>query len=178
MNLRLPFRQTNQGFTLIELLVSLSIIALLIGTGIPAFRRFGRVQQLDLAADQVKAAILNARSLALNPRAELNTQAAGTCGDSSTDTLVHHYSVQFAPNSSTYTTLEGTCVIDTGTLTSDIVVQSAPVIISFTLGDGTLSSPGFGLAKIVLISNQLDQNTARSISVNSVSSAVNIAVGS
>ena len=170
-------RRNAAGFTLIELLVSLSILALLIGAGIPSFRRFGRVQQLDLAADQVKSAILDTRALALNPRAELNTAAAGSCADSTQDALAHHYTIQFTVGSSTYTTLEGSCVIRTGTLPDDIAVPVAPASISFTIGDASLAAPATDPIAVTLTNAQVS-NVSRLVTVNRSTGAVSITVGS
>lgn len=55
------------GFTLIELMVTISIMALLAVTAVPAFSRISAVNQLDNAAEEMKQMILEAQSLAMNP---------------------------------------------------------------------------------------------------------------
>ncbi|MBI4029628.1 prepilin-type N-terminal cleavage/methylation domain-containing protein, partial [Candidatus Berkelbacteria bacterium] len=62
----------RQSFTLIELLVVISLIALFTAVGVPAFRNYGQKRQLNQAAEQVKSAILEAKSMALAPSAGSN----------------------------------------------------------------------------------------------------------
>lgn len=63
---------TKKGFTLIELLVVIAIITLFTAVGVPAFRNYGQKRQLNQAAEQVKSAILEAKSMALAPSAGSN----------------------------------------------------------------------------------------------------------
>ncbi len=71
-----------KGFTLIEILVSLSIVGVLLATGIPAFRSYGNTAQLTQAARDVEVSLLEARNFALAPPAE-NTN------------LVTHFGIRF-----------------------------------------------------------------------------------
>lgn len=66
------FSGLRRGFTLIELLVVIAIITLFTAVGVPAFRNYGQKRQLNQAAEQVKSAILEAKSMALAPPANAN----------------------------------------------------------------------------------------------------------
>ena len=59
----------SRGVTLIELLVSIFIIGLFTMIVIPSYGRYSEQVKLKGAAEQVKSALLEAQSLALNPRA-------------------------------------------------------------------------------------------------------------
>lgn len=57
----------QRGVTLIELLVTIAIIILLLAGGVPAYRQYGYVNDLNQAAQDVKNAILETQSFALAP---------------------------------------------------------------------------------------------------------------
>ena len=167
----------GRGFTLIELLVTTSIVVLLLGTGMPAFRQFGRVQQLNLGADQVKSTLLNARGYALNPRAEEGTLSG--CKSS-------NYTIAFTDK--TYQIWEGTagsvnssglsCLVSnaSGQLPSSIHFSTIPDPISFIIGSGRVASacPANGLIPVVVYHDQIGKTTTRTISVNCETGAVSI----
>lgn len=58
------------GFSLIEVVVSISIVALMIGVGVPAFRQYGRLASFRQAANEIQSAILQAHNLSLAPEAD------------------------------------------------------------------------------------------------------------
>lgn len=60
----------RRGFSLIEVVVSISIVALMIGVGVPAFRQYGRLASFRQAADDIQLAILQAHNLSLAPEAD------------------------------------------------------------------------------------------------------------
>ena len=163
----------SQGFTLLELLVSISIITLLIGTGIPAFRHFGRVSQLDQAADQVKGAILDTRAYALGPRAEKPAE-------------IDWYQIVFDQVAQSYSLSEGSVtVVSTATLPPFIQITSATSPIGFSVsGQGGVVNPPVAPATsqvkvltdpvVVLRNSQLAATTARTITVNRQTGAVSI----
>ena len=161
--------QLLQGFTLIELVVSVSIITLLIGGGIPAFRHFGRVQQLDQAADQVKGAILDTRAYALGPRSEKPS-------------TVDWYKISFDQVAESYTLSEGSTAIGNATsLPPFIQIVSATNPIGYSVsGQGKVIKPGpppvaFVSDPVIILRNsQLDATTIRTITVNRQTGAVNI----
>lgn len=57
----------DKGMTLIELLVSIGIVVLLLVIGVPAYRHYSYVNDLNQAAQDVKNAILETQSYALAP---------------------------------------------------------------------------------------------------------------
>ncbi len=153
----------QQGFTLLELLVTASIVTLLIGSGVPAFRRFGRVSELDLAAAQAKSAILETRSLALNPRADKPADALS-------------YSISFSAGSNAFQEYEKSTpqtVVSSGQLPSNVTV-SQPVEIVFGIAmQGSITSPTTNPIIIQLTHSQLPGVT-RTLSVNTETAAVSI----
>ncbi len=56
-----------RGFSLVELLISIAIITVLLGVGVPAFRNYGQVAELNQAATDIQLALLQAHNLALAP---------------------------------------------------------------------------------------------------------------
>lgn len=164
---------SSSGFTLIELLVTASIVTLLIGTGIPAFRRFGRLSALDLAADEAKAVILEARSAALNPRAEKDLSSVSGCVQDTVKT----YGVQFVISSTGYRQFEGSCPIgEPGSVgPAPIVISAAPASrIDFSVTTrGELTSPTSGTVSVQLTRPDLP-GTVRIITVNRETGAVSI----
>ena len=63
-----------RGFTLIEVVVAMSIVVLMLGVGIPAFRGYGNRSSLEQAASEVQAAIYEAKNYALSPQIEKPTE--------------------------------------------------------------------------------------------------------
>lgn len=57
--------QRQRGFTLIELMVTATLIAVLLGVGVPSFRSFMDTQRVKSAAFDVAAALVLARSEAI-----------------------------------------------------------------------------------------------------------------
>ncbi len=153
----------SQGFTLLELLVSISIIALLIGTGIPSFRHFGRVQALEQAADQVKGAILDTRAYALGPRAEKPATATT-------------YEIRFDAVSESYQLFEGSSALaEPITLPAFIQLASVTSPIQFSVtNQGAISAPASGAISVTLTNSQLGPTTKRTLTVNRQTGAVSI----
>lgn len=58
----------HRAFTLIEVMVSTGIIVLMLGVSLPAFTSFQKQQNLAVAADTLRDAILEAHNYALAPR--------------------------------------------------------------------------------------------------------------
>lgn len=73
------------GFSLIEVVVSITIVALMLGVGIPAFRSYGRLAAFRQAAADIQLAILQAHNLALAPEVEKPANH-------------NYYGVQFLPD--------------------------------------------------------------------------------
>ncbi len=62
--------RAHNGFTLLELLVTIAILITLTGIGIAGLSNYRQLNQLTLAADEVKDAILQAQTLAYSPTNE------------------------------------------------------------------------------------------------------------
>ena len=60
----------SAGFTLVELMVSVSIIVLMMGVGLPAFRQYGRRAELAQAGTDIQVALLQAHNFALAPESD------------------------------------------------------------------------------------------------------------
>ena len=60
----------NKGFTLLELVTVISIISILIATGVPSFVSYQRHNSIRIAAQDIKSFLVEARTLSLNPRPE------------------------------------------------------------------------------------------------------------
>jgi type IV fimbrial biogenesis protein FimT len=68
----------QSGFTLIELMVVMTVMAIMLGIGIPAFREFTATQRVKTAAYDLMTALLQARSEAIKRNAAVTvTQGAG-----------------------------------------------------------------------------------------------------
>ena len=59
----------KNGFTLIEMIVVISILAIMVAVSIPAYRSYGRRNELRNAAQQVRQALVEAQNMALAPKA-------------------------------------------------------------------------------------------------------------
>ena len=57
----------TKAFTLLELLVTIAIMMILVGTGVSGLSRYRQLNELTLAADEVKDAIIQAQTLSLSP---------------------------------------------------------------------------------------------------------------
>src|SRR3972149_7619497 len=60
----------NKGFTLLELVTVISIITILVATGVPSFVNYQRHNAIKIASQDIKSFLTEARSLSLNPRPE------------------------------------------------------------------------------------------------------------
>lgn len=70
----------QRGFTLIELLVTMTVMIVMLGIGVPAFKNFTATQRVKTAAVDVATALLLARSEAVK-RNKTVTIAPVTAGD-------------------------------------------------------------------------------------------------
>lgn len=59
-----------RGFTLLELMTTITIISILVATGVPAFANYQRHNSIRIASQDVKSFLVEARTLSLNPRPE------------------------------------------------------------------------------------------------------------
>jgi type IV fimbrial biogenesis protein FimT len=73
-------RSRQRGFTLIELLVTMTVMIVMLGIGIPAFKNFTATQRVKAVAVDVATALLLARSEAVK-RNKTVTIAPLTAGD-------------------------------------------------------------------------------------------------
>lgn len=60
----------NKGFTLLELVTVISIISILVATGVPSFVSYQRHNSIRIASQDIKSFLTEARALSLNPRPE------------------------------------------------------------------------------------------------------------
>lgn len=70
----------RRGFTLIEVIVSLGIIVMMLSVGLPAFTTFQRQQNVTMAAEGIRDAILETYNYALAPRAADEDSAGKPAG--------------------------------------------------------------------------------------------------
>jgi len=69
-----PMRRAHGGFTLIELLVTVTLLAVLLGIGVPSFRDFIANQKVKTAAFDLATAMLLARSEAIKRNASITLE--------------------------------------------------------------------------------------------------------
>ncbi|WP_332814659.1 GspH/FimT family pseudopilin [Ramlibacter sp.] len=67
----------QRGFTLIELMVTVTLIAALLGLGVPSFRQFMDTQRVKSAAFDVAAALLMTRSEAIKRNKSITLAPVG-----------------------------------------------------------------------------------------------------
>lgn len=65
-------RPRSRGFTLIELMVTVTILAIMMGIGIPSFRTFLANQRIKSASTELMASVLISRSEAIKRNATVN----------------------------------------------------------------------------------------------------------
>jgi type IV fimbrial biogenesis protein FimT len=71
-------RARSRGFTLIELMVTLTILAVLVGIGVPSFRTFVENQKVKTGSFELMTAVMMARSEAIKRNATVTlTPTAG-----------------------------------------------------------------------------------------------------
>ena len=68
----------SRGFTLIELMVVISIMAVLLGIGVPSFKSFIAGQRVKTAAGDFSLALVFARSEAIKRNADVTVTAASS----------------------------------------------------------------------------------------------------
>ena len=68
----------SRGFTLIELMVVISIMAVLLGIGVPSFKSFVAGQRVKTAAGDFSLALVFARSEAIKRNADVTVTAASS----------------------------------------------------------------------------------------------------
>jgi type IV fimbrial biogenesis protein FimT len=88
-------RRTRRGFTLIEMMVTVSIAAIMLGIGVPAFRDFIAGQKVKTTSQDLMTALVIARSEAIKRNANV-TMAPVTA-----DTWVSGWTVTAAPSATT-----------------------------------------------------------------------------
>ena len=109
----------QSGFTLIELMVVMTVMAIMLGIGIPAFREFTAAQRVKSVSYDLVASLLQARSEAVKRNATVTvTQGAGgwtdgwtvATGGTTLATTAAANQVTIAPNPDTTTaiTYQGT----------------------------------------------------------------------
>lgn len=170
------------GLTLIELIITLSIIVLLLGAGIPAYRHYSYVNDLAQAAQDVKNAILETQSFALAPEADKNPIVSISGADYPADS----YLVNFPLNGTEYSIYLASSVKPGEYPTNPIKSYFLPRGISFSNGEViqysienqakisyfTPSTIDGDETSIILISNKLtDQKT---IEVNKETGQISI----
>ncbi len=64
-------RRASRGFTLIEMLVTLTVLAILMGIGVPSFRSFVAGQRVKTVSNDLMTALMQARSEAVKRNANV-----------------------------------------------------------------------------------------------------------
>ena len=64
-------KSAQRGFTMIELMVTVTIIAIMLGIGVPSFRDFVAGQKVKSASHDLRTALVLARSEAIKRNAEV-----------------------------------------------------------------------------------------------------------
>jgi type IV fimbrial biogenesis protein FimT len=90
--LEMTVRPTQRGFTMIELMVTVTIIAVMLGLGVPSFRNFIAGQKVKTASQDLMTALVIARSEAIKRNASV------TVAPLTADTWVSGWTVSAAPS--------------------------------------------------------------------------------
>ena len=88
-------KPTQRGFTLIEMMVTVTIIAVMLGLGVPSFRNFIASQKAKSASHDLMTAMVIARSEAIKRNAVV------TLAPVTADTWVSGWTVSAAPSATT-----------------------------------------------------------------------------
>lgn len=137
----------NKGFTLIEIIIVMAIIVLMSSGSFVGFRQFGKQQDLNLAADNLRNTLNEARSDAAS-----QTILTSTC-DQASYTLVGHQ-VRFVSSASPqYYTLEEVCAQGVNISENIIKRVNLPTNVTFT------SAPSSPVRFLVLTGNLSAQAT-------------------
>jgi len=88
-------KRTQRGFTLIEMMVTVTIIAVMLGVGVPSFRNFIAGQKVKSASHDLMTALVLARSEAIKRNADV------TVAPVTADTWVSGWTVKAAPSATT-----------------------------------------------------------------------------
>lgn len=70
-------QQNSHGFTLVEALVAMLVVAIIVGTAIPAFGRILHSQQLSSTSNRLVGAFILARAEAIKRRSAVLVEAIG-----------------------------------------------------------------------------------------------------
>ena len=117
--MRHPLRPMAQrGFTLIELLVVMTLLAVMLGLGVPSFRNFIASQRVKSAAYELSTSMLLARSEAIKRNTSV-TITPVTAGDWTSGWSV------------VYTAGGTTTALQNANSTAGVAVTGAPATISF-----------------------------------------------
>lgn len=88
----MSLHRARRGFTLIEMLVTMTIIALMLGIGVPSFQSFVAGQKVKTASHDLMTALVLARSEAIKRNADV------TVAPLTADTWVSGWTVTAAPS--------------------------------------------------------------------------------
>ena len=166
------------GFSLVELLVSISIVTLMLGVGVPAFRAYGRQSAFDQAATDIQVAVLQAHNLAFAP--ETNKPSMDNYYGLSVNAVTGTYDVV---RNCWPTSLPNSCpnprqpdvIIERHQLEAGIIFSSQPSPVGYLVGMGgepVVSAPPANA--ISIRSNQLSGASDKVITVNPVTGQVTV----
>lgn len=123
----------QKGFTLIELLVVISIGALVLSIGIPAFSAWKHRHDVESQVNQLYSDLQFARS-----QAYVNKKLAGISWSGAS---FSSYQILINASASTYVTSSGSSVVQTvGPMNSHIIASPNPLSVTFN-GRGFVSAP-------------------------------------
>lgn len=161
----------GKGFTLIELIISMAIIVMLLGLGIPAFRRYGLRADLENAGVTLATNIFRARTLSLAPEAskEGNITAYGVAFDA----LNNKYRI--ARFSGEGANVQEESVVDQFLLPNQVafsVAPAEPILFPLALQGEPAQLPAD--SNLALLHTRLAQNNSRTININQVTGQVSL----